>query len=118
MAGLRQLGAIDEHVVPRLQGILTRRVPAGDEVRGAAAVALSHASAGARTPAIEILKNLLQPRREEQPSSSKQDAVILAMARSLLTHGGASHRNVVEQRAAISQEPLRGQLRQLLAQAG
>jgi serine/threonine-protein kinase len=117
IAGLRQLGAIDEHVVPRLQGILTRRVPAGDEVRGAAAVALSHAAPGARKPAIEILKNLLQPRREEQPSSSKQDAIILAMARSLLTLGGSSQRNVIEQRAAISQEPLKGQLRQLLAQS-
>src|SRR5690606_32757800 len=37
IAGLRQLGAIDEHLVPRLQAILTRRVPASEEVRAAAA---------------------------------------------------------------------------------
>ncbi|MFO0736775.1 MAG: serine/threonine-protein kinase [Labilithrix sp.] len=117
IAGLRQLGAIDEHIVPRLQAILTRRVPAGDEVRGAAAVALSHASAAARAPAVEVLSQLLAPHRDEAPQSSKQDAVIVAMARSLLKLGGASYHRVIEQRAAASQEPLRGQLRGLLSQS-
>lgn len=116
IAGLRQLGAIDEHIVPRLTAILTRRVPAGDEVRGAAAVALSHVSAAARAPALELLKELLTPRRDDAPQSSKQDAVVLAMARSLIKIGGASSKNIIEARAAASQEPLRGQLRQLLVQ--
>lgn len=117
IAGLRQLGAIDEHIVPRLQGILTRRVPAGDEVRGAAAVALSHASAAARAPSIAILSELIQPGRDDSPPSSKQDAVTLAVARSLLKIGGAGYHKLVEQRAAASPDPLRAQLRQLLTQS-
>ena len=115
IAGLRQLGAIDEHLIPRLQAILTRRVPAGDEVRGAAAVALSHASAAARGPAVEILSTLLQ-NNDEAPQSSKNDAVVVAMARSLLKIGGASYHRVIEQRAASAQDPLRAQLRGLLTQ--
>ena len=64
IAGLRQLGAIDEHLVPRLQAILTRRVPAGEEVRAAAALALAHASATARQPAVSLLAQLLTPQRD------------------------------------------------------
>ena len=58
----------------------------------------------------------ITPRRDDAPQSSKQDAVVLAMARSLIKIGGASSKNIIEARAAASQEPLRGQLRQLLVQ--
>jgi hypothetical protein len=44
---------------------------------------------------------------------SKQDAVVLAMARSLLMIGGRAYRNVVAERAERSAEPLRSQLRGL-----
>ncbi|MBX3225953.1 MAG: serine/threonine protein kinase [Labilithrix sp.] len=117
IAGLRQLGAIDEHLVPRLHAILTRRVPAGEEVRGAAAVALAHASPAARKPATDLLAELLTPSRDEIPDlapSSKQDAVVLAMAKSLLTLGGKPYQGVIAKRAEKSAEPLRAQLRGLL----
>jgi serine/threonine-protein kinase len=127
IAGLRQLGAIDEHLVPRLQAILTRRVPAGEEVRAAAALALAHASATARQPAVSLLAQLLTQQRdvsvpESQRSSSnaalsKQDAVVIAMARSLLAIGGMPYRNLVAERAERSPEPLRAQLRGLLTQS-
>ncbi|MBX3208895.1 MAG: protein kinase [Labilithrix sp.] len=126
IAGLRQLGAIDEHLVPRLQAILTRRVPAGEEVRAAAALALGHASATARQPAVSLLAQLLTPQRDQaSPEShraapngalSKQDAIVIAMARSLLTIGGRPYRGLIAERAERSAEPLRAQLRGLLSQ--
>jgi serine/threonine protein kinase len=125
IAGLRQLGAIDEHLVPRLQAILTRRVPAGEEVRAAAALALAHASATALKPAVSLLAQLLTPQRDVVPPDSqrvsgstlsKQDAVVIAMARSLLAIGGRPYRGLVAERAERSPEPLRGQLRGLLTQ--
>ena len=48
---------------------------------------------------------------------SKQDAVVIAMARSLLTIGGKTYRGLVAERAERSTEPLRGQLRGLLQSA-
>ena len=126
IAGLRQLHAIDEHLVPRLHAILTRRVPAGEEVRAAAALALAHASDTARQPAVSLLAQLLTPQRDAAiPDSqrstattlSKQDAVVIAMARSLLTIGGKPYRGLVAERAERSPEPLRGQLRGLLTQS-
>ncbi|HVH40728.1 MAG TPA: serine/threonine-protein kinase [Labilithrix sp.] len=125
IAGLRQLGAIDEHLVPRLHAILARRVPAGEEVRAAAAVALAHASASARPPAVSLLAQLLTPQRDapappaqagnQNGALSKQDAVVIAMARSLLALGGKPYRSLVAERAERSPEPLRAQLRGLLA---
>jgi hypothetical protein len=120
IAGLRQLGAIDEHLVPRLHAILTRLVPGGEEVRAAAAVALAHATPSAKQPAVSVLAQLLAQRGEPPSSSSngtlsKQDAVLIAVARSLLTLGGAKYRALVAERAERSVEPLRGQLRGLLS---
>ncbi|MBX3199476.1 MAG: serine/threonine protein kinase [Labilithrix sp.] len=125
IAGLRQLRAVDEHLVPRLQAILTRRVPASEEVRAAAALALAHASATARQPAVSLLAQLLTPQRDQPTSEpnrtngalSKQDAVVIAMARSLLAIGGKPYRGLVAERAERSPEPLRAQLRGLLTQS-
>ncbi len=123
IAGLRQIDAIDEHVVPRLQAILTRRLPAGEELRAAAAVALGHAAASARQPAISVLTQLVTPARDvpvdRAPVSSRgglsrEDAVVIALARSLLAIGGVGYRGLVAERAERSTEPLRGQLRRLL----
>jgi eukaryotic-like serine/threonine-protein kinase len=122
IAGLRQLNAIDEHLVPRLHAILTRRVAGGEEVRAAAAVALGHVSPTAKQPAVSLLAQLLTPSRDgPTPESrsvggalSKQDAVVIAMARSLLVIGGKPYRGLIAERAERSAEPLRGQLRGLL----
>ena len=123
IAGLRQLNAIDEHVVPRLQAILLRRLPAGEELRGAAAVALAHTVPSAQPPAISLLVQLMTPPRDgaavAQPANttstmSWEDAVTLAVARSLLTLGGKSYRALVSERAERSPEALRAQLKKLL----
>jgi len=125
IAGLRQLEGIDEHVVPRLHAILTKRVPAGDELRAASAVALGHATASARTPAISLLTQLVTPARDtphERTTAgtaggtlSREDAILIALARSLLAVGGMRYRSLVAERSERSPEPLRSQLRRLLA---
>lgn len=124
IAGLRQLNGIDEHVVPRLHAILMRRVPAGDDVRAAAAMGLGHASNSARQPAVSLLAQLVTPPREAETQKapttnpgalSREDAVVVAAARSLLTLGGKSYRGLVAERAERSPEPLRAQLKRLLS---
>jgi serine/threonine-protein kinase len=125
IAGLRQLESIDENVVPRLQAILLRRLPAGEELRATAAVALAHTVPSARQPAVSLLAQLLTPQRDApaEPSASSQhtaelsreDAVVIAIGRSLLTIGGKSYRGLVAERAERSSEPLRAQLKKLLS---
>jgi serine/threonine-protein kinase len=123
IAGLRQLKGIDEHVIPRLQAILLRRLPAGDELRAAAAVALAHSVPSAQPAAISLLAQLMTPPRNTPadprvgtPSNtlSWEDAVVLAIARSLLTIGGRNYRGLVAERAERSPEALRAQLKKLL----
>jgi serine/threonine-protein kinase len=122
IAGLRQLNAIDEHVVPRLHGILMRRLPAGEELRAAAAVALTHVAPSARQPAVSLLAQLLTPTREAAAEQqgyagnvlSREDAVTVAIARSLLALGGKNYRGLVAERAERSPEPLRAHLKKLL----
>jgi serine/threonine-protein kinase len=123
IAGLRQLNGIDERVVPRLQAILLRRIPASEELQAAAALALSHTVPGALQPAISLLAQLLTPPRDAPPDPrsatpqvglSREDAVIVAIARSLLAIGGKSYRGLVAERAERSPEALRTQLKKLL----
>jgi serine/threonine protein kinase len=124
IAGLRQLDGIDEHVIPRLQAILLRRLPAGEELQAAAALALSHTVPSARPAAISLLAQLLTPQRDTlkdprlpSPQShtlTREDAVVLAIARSLLTIGGKNYRGLVAERAERSPEPLRAQLKKHL----
>jgi serine/threonine-protein kinase len=123
IVGLRQLGGIDEHVVPRLQAILLRRLPAGEELRAAAALALSHTVPSAMQPAVSLLAQLMTPPRDApnprlaSPLSnvlSREDAVVIAVARSLLALGGKNYRGLVAERAERSPEPLRTQLKKLV----
>ena len=126
IAGLRQLDGIDEHVVPRLHAVLTKRLPAGEELRAAAAVALTHVTESAKQPAVSLLAQLVTPQRGGPPEKpapgahanqtlSREDAVMVATARSLLTLGGKNYRALVAERAERSAEPLRTQLKRLLA---
>jgi hypothetical protein len=124
IAGLRQLNGIDEHVVPRLQAILMRRLPAGEELRAAAALALSHTAPTAIQPAVSLLAQLMTPPRDASdprlatPQTnvlSREDAVVIAIARSLLTIGGKNYRGLVAERAERSPEPLRNHLKKLLS---
>jgi serine/threonine-protein kinase len=124
IAGLRQLKGIDEHIIPRLQAILLRRLPAGEELRAAAALALSHAAPSAVPPAISLLAQLLatsrdgsEPRLQAASSDggiTRGHAVTLAVARSLLMLAGKTHRGLVAERAERSPEPLRSHMRKLL----
>ena len=124
IAGLRQLEGIDEHVIPRLQAILLRRLPAGEELRAAAAVALSHTVPSARPLAVSLLAQLMTPPRDavdpristpQGTALSREDAVVIAIARSLLAVGGKVYRGLVAERAERSPEALRAQLKKLLA---
>lgn len=123
IAGLRQLNAIDEHIIPRLQAILLRRLPAGEELRGAAAVALAHTVPSAQPPAISLLVQLMTSPRDgavaQQANATNtmswEDAVVVAAARSLLTIGGKNYRALVSERAERSSEALRTQLKKLLS---
>jgi serine/threonine-protein kinase len=126
IAGLRQLEGIDEHVIPRLQAILFRRLPAGEELRAAAAVALSHTVPSARAAAVSLLAQLITPQRDAAADPriatpqaggnvlTREDAVALAIARSLLAIGGKNYRGLVAERAERSPEPLRSQLKKFL----
>jgi eukaryotic-like serine/threonine-protein kinase len=118
IAGLRQLSAIDEHLVPRLSAILMRVVPASEEVQAAAALALGSATDGAKQPAISLLVRALgEPRPSTAAASgelSKQEAVVVAIARALLTAGGRMYHRTVMDRAERSPDLLRAQLRGLL----
>jgi serine/threonine-protein kinase len=124
IAGIAQLEGIDEHVIPRLQAILLRRLPAGEELRAAAAVALSHTVPSARELAVSLLAQLMTPPRDAPVDPriatphgnalSREDAVAIAIARSLLTVGGKSYRGLVAERAERSPEALRTQLKKLL----
>ncbi len=124
IAGLKQLDCIDEHLVPRLHAILAKRIPASDELRAAAAVALGHVTASARQPALSVLSQLVSASAAKPgapapvASPPREDAVLLAAARSLLSLGGVTHRSVVAERAERSAEPLKGQLRRLLTPSG
>jgi serine/threonine-protein kinase len=124
IAGLRQLNAIDEHIVPRLHALLAKRVEAGEEARAAAAVALASATGSAMASAVSALTQVLTPSRDtphEHTTTttpgvlSREDAVIVATARSLLVLGGKNYRSLVAERGERSAEPLRSQLRRLLA---
>jgi serine/threonine-protein kinase len=122
IAGLRQLNAIDEQIVPRLHALLTRRMPAGEEARAAAAVALANATPTARTSAVSALTQILTPSRDGVVEDlgiptgqlSREDAVIVATARSLLTLGGKNYRSLVAERGERSPEPLKSHLKRLL----
>ena len=124
IAGLRQLEGIDEHVIPRLQAILLRRLPAGEELRAAAAVALSHTVPSARRAgrvaaraAHDAARDAPVDPRMATPQGnalSREDAVVIAIARSLLAMGGKNYRGLVAERAERSPEALRAQLKKLL----
>ena len=99
-----------------------KRLPASDELRTAAAVALGQASESARAPAISLLAQLVTPERGAPiPTNigattlSREETVLLACARSLLAVGGKGYRGLVAERAERSAAPLRSQLKRLLS---
>ena len=107
IAGLRQIGAVDEHVVRHLVPILTRTVQAGDELRLAAVTALEFVTPDARPVAVPILVKLVR-------DPGWDDATILAASRALLSVMGNEARAVIIDRSDTVPEPLKSHLLVLL----
>jgi serine/threonine-protein kinase len=107
IAGLRQIGAVDEQVVARLVPILTRKVAAGDELRLASVAAMEFVTPTARPVAVPILVKLV---RDLGP----EDATVLAASRALLSVMGNEARAVIIERSDRANEPLKGHLLVLL----
>lgn len=116
--GLRDLRAIDDHVVRKAEEILVEG-SAGAAALLAMAEALGDAHDAARPLAIAALRRALTPKggvfsvlRKSAPNAPPN--VVLAMARSLVTIGGADGAKHVEEYAKHCDDPLRTQLRGLL----
>jgi HEAT repeat protein len=107
IAGLREIGAVDEHVVRRLAPILARKVPAGDSLRVAAVTALEFVTVDARPVAVPILVQLVRDKAQDDPTA-------LAAARALLSVMGNEARAVVIDRSDFAAEPLKSHLLVLL----
>jgi serine/threonine-protein kinase len=101
IAGLRDLGAIDEHVVRKLAPLLERGA-SGHELRLAAVSAFELATVDAREIAAPLLVHLVH---DPQPD----DATVLAAAKALVAIA-PSAKSVVASRAERSSEPLRSHL--------
>jgi serine/threonine-protein kinase len=117
--GLRDLHAIDDHVVRKAEDLLSEAAAPGAgasaAVRVAIAEALGDARDDARPLAAAVLKRALAPKggvfgvlRSRAPSAPAP--VVLAMACSYIAIGGADAAKVVEDLARQCEEPLRTQL--------
>jgi serine/threonine-protein kinase len=117
LTGLRKIGAIDEAVVRHVERVLTGASPASEELRAVAAAVLGDVAKEARPLAMAALLRALQPRTRSFLSRftggiPEDDArqVIEAVARALVSIGGAEGRTAVEKRA----NSMRGELRDAL----
>lgn len=118
LKGLRDLKAIDEHVVRRAEEILTKAEGAALAV--VAAEVLGEPLPEAREVAIAALRRLLSPkgglfaklRAKAAPKSGAPlpPLALLAVARAFVTLGADDARKVIEDLAKQSEEPLRTQL--------
>jgi serine/threonine protein kinase len=107
IAGLRGIGAVDEHVVRRLVPIVTGRVEVGHELRVNAVTALEFVTADARPVAVPMLVQLVRDKAQD-------DQTAFAAARALLSVMGNEARAVVIGRSDFAAEPLKSQLLVLL----
>ena len=107
IAGLRGIGAVDEHVVRRLLPIVTGNVQVGHELRINAVTALEFVTADARPLAVPVLVQLVRDRAQD-------DRTALAAARALLSVMGNEARAVVIDRSDFAAEPLKSHLLVLL----
>jgi len=109
IAGLRQIGAVDEHVVKRLAPILAQQVPAGPQLRLAAVASLEFVTPDARPVAVPLLVKLVRA-----GAGVVDDATVLAASKALLSVMGNEARAVVIDRSDRATEPLKSHLHQLL----
>ena len=116
--GLRDLHAVDDHVVRKAADILAENANASNEsnaVRIAIAEALAGAQDDARALATTVLRRAMTPKggmfgvlRSKTPAAPTP--VLLAMAVSYLAIGGEGAPKVVDELARSCDEPLRTQL--------
>ncbi|HSO36960.1 MAG TPA: protein kinase, partial [Labilithrix sp.] len=107
IAGLREIGAVDEHVVRRLVPILTRQVAVGHRLLVTAVTALEFVTLDARPVAVPILVQLVR-------DASLDDVTVLAASRALFSVMGNEARAVLIGRSDMAAEPLKSHLLELL----
>ncbi len=107
IAGLREVGAVDVHVVRRLLPLLTEDAVGSAELRLAALRALEFVTPDARPLAVRILVQLVRDRKLD-------DGVVLGASRALFSVMGNEARAVVIARSDVSVEPLKSHLLVLL----
>ena len=107
IAGLREIGAVDEHVVRRLVPILSNKVEASRALRIAAVTALEFVTPDARPVAVPILVQLVR-------DTSLDDVTALAASRALLSVMGNEARGVLIDRSDFAPEPLKSHMLLLL----
>jgi serine/threonine-protein kinase len=118
--GLRHLRGIDEHVVRKVEDILSdgaisQTVAAGDALKTAVAEALGDANAEARDVSAAALRRALTPKggvlgklRTRGPAAAA--SVLVAMSKSYAAVGGPDASKLVEDMARTCEEPLKTQL--------
>jgi serine/threonine-protein kinase len=113
LRGLRALGGVDEFVVKKVEGALDGTVPVSDDVRIAAAEALSYAVPAARKAATLLVLNALA-KGETMMSTLRggrtNNPVVVALAKSAMLLSPNEARTAIRARAEKCAEPLRGQL--------
>ena len=107
IAGLREIGAVDEHVVRRLVPILTRKVVTGHRLLVTAVQALEFVTLDARPVAVPILVQLVR-------DPTLDDVTVLAASRALFSVMGNEARAVLLGRSDTATEPLKSYLLELL----
>jgi eukaryotic-like serine/threonine-protein kinase len=118
--GLRQLKGIDEHVVRKVDdvlsdGSLTQTTAGGDALKQAVAEALGDANEDARDVAASTLKRALTPKggvlgmmRTKTPALPS--SIVVALARSYVNVGGDAAVKHVDDMAKSVEDPLKTQL--------
>lgn len=119
LRGLRDLRAIDEHVVKKIESLLfeggtTLSNAVSDTLKTAIAEALAEASADARPLAARVLSRVLSPKGGVFGMGKRGPAmpspVLLAMARAYVAVSGEDARDLIEEVARTVEDPLRTQL--------
>jgi serine/threonine protein kinase len=113
--GLRKIGRVDETVVRRLGAMLQPTHRMSTTLKIQAALAYRTASLAGRPTAVAILSRLLV---SFPTSGQSEEALLVEMARSLLSIGPREVGAIVSERAHRQKEPLRGRLLGLLASPG
>ncbi len=124
LRGLRNLKAIDEHVVRKAEdmlaeGAVTSTAPAGDALKAAVAEALSEANEEAKAHAAAALRRQLTPKggvfgmlRSRTPAMAP--SVLLAMARAYAAVANDDAAKLIDELARGAEDPLKTQLTGLL----